>query len=122
LIPWWWWCYPTPSEGLGAEGFRGDPTVGLHSKIWTRGQKMEVVPKMARRRGSDARQSNSRCTDVPHPCRGGAVPPPSGGSKLETDRYHFLEIDTDIFNFFTDIWPTADIRLVTDTDIPKFAY
>jgi len=24
--------------------------------------------------------------------------------------------------FFTDIWPTADIRLTTDTDIPKFAY
>jgi len=25
-------------------------------------------------------------------------------------------------NFFTDIWPAADIRLATDTDIPKFAY
>jgi len=39
--------------------------------------------------------------------------------KLETDRYFF---ETDIFNFFTEIWPAADIRLATDTDIPKFAY
>jgi len=28
---------------------------------------------------------------------------------------------TDII-FFTDIWPAADIRLATETDIPKFAY
>jgi len=40
----------------------------------------------------------------------------------ETDRYHFFESDTDIFNFFTDIWSVVDIVLVTDTDIPKFAY
>jgi len=41
----------------------------------------------------------------------------------ETDRYHFFETDIDIFkNIFTDIWPAADIRLATDTDIPKFAY
>jgi len=35
-----------------------------------------------------------------------------------TDRYHFFfETDTDIFQkIFTDI------RLATDTDIPKFAY
>jgi len=24
-------------------------------------------------------------------------------------------------NFFTDIWPAADIRMATDTDILKFA-
>jgi len=41
----------------------------------------------------------------------------------EIDRYHFFETDTDIFkNFFTDIWPSADIRLATDTDVSKFAY
>jgi len=34
----------------------------------------------------------------------------------------FWKTDTDISIFFTDIWPAADIRLVTDTDIPKFAY
>jgi len=40
-----------------------------------------------------------------------------------TDRYHLFETDTDIFKkFFTDIWPAVDIRLATDTDIPKFAY
>jgi len=41
---------------------------------------------------------------------------------LQTDRYHFVETDTDIFIFFIDIWPAADIRLATDTDILKFAY
>jgi len=30
--------------------------------------------------------------------------------------------ETDISNFFTDIWPVADISMTTDTDIPKFAY
>jgi len=31
---------------------------------------------------------------------------------------------TQIFSilFLTDIWPSADIRLATDTDIPKFVY
>jgi len=38
--------------------------------------------------------------------------------KLETGRYHFFKTDTDIFRFFTDIWPAADILLITDTDIP----
>jgi len=42
--------------------------------------------------------------------------------ELETDRYHFVKTDVDIFKFFfIDIWPVADIRLATDTDIPKFA-
>jgi len=35
----------------------------------------------------------------------------------------FFETDTDIFKKnFTDIFPAADIRLATDTDILKFAY
>jgi len=39
---------------------------------------------------------------------------------LETDRYHFVETDTDIFNFFfTKICPAAHIRLATDIYIPK---
>jgi len=30
--------------------------------------------------------------------------------KLESDRYHFVEIDTNIFKIFiTDIWPVAGI-------------
>jgi len=43
---------------------------------------------------------------------------------IETDRYiYFFETDTDVFKkFFTNICPAADIRLATDTDIPKFAY
>jgi len=42
---------------------------------------------------------------------------------LETDRYNFFEIDTNIFKiFFTDICPAANIRLATDTNVPKFAY
>jgi len=42
---------------------------------------------------------------------------------VEPYRYHFVEINTDIFKkIFTDIWPVANIRLATDTDIPKFAY
>jgi len=40
--------------------------------------------------------------------------------KLEADRYLFFWTDT--FNFFTDIWPVADIRSATDTVISKFAY
>jgi len=35
--------------------------------------------------------------------------------KVEIDRYHFFET-------VTDICPVANIRLATDTDIPKFAY
>jgi len=43
--------------------------------------------------------------------------------QLEADRCHFFETDTDIFKkIFTDIWPAADIRLATHTDIPKLAY
>jgi len=43
--------------------------------------------------------------------------------RLETDRYHFVETETDIFKtFFTDIWPVTDIRLTTDTDVSKFAH
>jgi len=45
----------------GTEELRGDPTVGPRSKAWTRIPKMEeVVPKMARRRGSGAGQSRRR--------------------------------------------------------------
>jgi len=40
------------------------------------------------------------------------------GLVLGTDRYHFLETDSDIFKtFFADIWSAADIQLATDTDI-----
>jgi len=45
---------------------------------------------------------------------------------VETDQYHFLELKLKpipiFLNFFTDIWPVADILLATDSDIPKFAY
>jgi len=42
---------------------------------------------------------------------------------LETDRYHFFEIDANIFkNFFTDIYPIVYILLTTDTDVPIFTY
>jgi len=40
----------------GIEEQHSDPTVWPHPKIWTRGQKEEVVPNMACRRGSDAGQ------------------------------------------------------------------
>jgi len=40
--------------------------------------------------------------------------------KLETDRYNFLKLF--LIFFFTDTWPTADIRMATDTDISNFAY
>jgi len=45
-----------------AEEFRGDPTVGSCTKIWTRAQrsKMEEVPQMLRRKSSDAGQSKRR--------------------------------------------------------------
>jgi len=33
-----------------------------------------------------------------------------------------FETDTIIFNFFTGIWPFANIQLSTETDIPKFTY
>jgi len=58
---WWWWCYPTPSEGWG----RGGTLRRLKSRATPQGldqrSKMEeVVPKMARRRGTDAGQSRRR--------------------------------------------------------------
>jgi len=44
-------------------------------------------------------------------------------SEVKTDRYHFVETDIDIFYFFHRyLAGCADIRLETDTDIPKFAY
>jgi len=46
----------------------------------------EVVPKMARRRGSDAGQSRRRCTNVSPPQRGGAVPAPLSESWAEMAR------------------------------------
>jgi len=90
----WWWCHPTPSEGWGR---RGTP---LRRNSWATPQGLdqkskmeEVVPKMARRRASDAGQSRRRwvrscrrcpqtlhekfsCTNVSSPQRGGAVPAP----------------------------------------------
>jgi len=56
----WWWCYPILSEGWGRGGTPRRPnsratTQGLYQRL-----KMEVVPKMARRRGSDAGQSRRR--------------------------------------------------------------
>jgi len=58
---------PFPRDG-GVEELYGDPTVGPRPKVWTRAtpqgldqrSKMEVVPKMARRRGSDAGKSRRR--------------------------------------------------------------
>jgi len=47
---------PLPRNG-GVEELHGDPSVGPRPKVWT---KMEVVPLMASRRGSDAGQSRRR--------------------------------------------------------------
>jgi len=58
---WFWWCYPTPSEGWG----RGETPRRPNSRTTPQGldqkSKMEKVePKMARLRGSDAGQSRRR--------------------------------------------------------------
>jgi len=50
---------PLPRD-RGVEELHGDPTVGPRLKVWTLDQRSkieEVVPKMARRRGTDAGQS-----------------------------------------------------------------
>jgi len=81
---WWWWCYPTPSEGWG----RGRTPRRPNSRSTSQGldhksSKMdEVEPKMARRRGSDARQSRRSEFDPANVCPK-AVPAPftRGGPK-----------------------------------------
>jgi len=53
--------YSTPSEEWGAKELHGNPTVRHAPKVWTRSLKMEkVVPKMARRRGSDVGEARMR--------------------------------------------------------------
>jgi len=47
-------CYPTPSEGLGAWKNATETQQSAHA---SKSNMEEVVPKMARRRGSGARQS-----------------------------------------------------------------
>jgi len=59
--PWWWWCYQTSSEGWG----RGRTPRRSNSRTTTQDldqtlQMEETVPKIARRRGSDAGQSRRR--------------------------------------------------------------
>jgi len=54
----WWWCNPTPSERGGTPrrpNSRARPQ-GLDLRL----KMEEVVPKMARRRGSDAGESRRR--------------------------------------------------------------
>jgi len=50
---------PLPRDG-GVEELYGDPTVGPRPDLDQRSKMEEVVPKMARRRGSDAEQSRRR--------------------------------------------------------------
>jgi len=51
---WWWWCYPTLSEGWGRRGPPRRPNSRATPQGLEQRSKMEeVVPKMARRRGSD---------------------------------------------------------------------
>jgi len=54
---WWWWCYPTPSEGRGRRAIPRRPNNRATSQNLDQRSKIEVLPKMACRRGSDARQS-----------------------------------------------------------------
>jgi len=52
---------PDPFLNEGVEELHGDPTVGATPQSLNQRSKMEeVVPKMARRRGSDAGQSRWR--------------------------------------------------------------
>jgi len=53
----WWWCYPTPSEDGDMEELYGDQTVRQPEGLDQRSKMEEAVPKMERRRGSDAGQS-----------------------------------------------------------------
>jgi len=54
-----WWCYPIPSEGWGCGGTPRRPNSRAMPKGLDQSSKMEeVVPKVARRRVSDAGQSN----------------------------------------------------------------
>jgi len=84
VFEWQWWCYPTPSEGWGRGGTPQKPNSRATPQGLGQRLKMEeLVPKMARRRGSDAGQSRRRwvvsCrgyTNVSPPQRGGAVPAP----------------------------------------------
>jgi len=58
---WWWWCYPTPSDGWGCGGAPRRPSSPATPQGLDQWSKMEeVVPKMVRRRGSDAGQSRKR--------------------------------------------------------------
>jgi len=54
----WRWCYPTPSEGWERGGTPRRPSSRATPQGLNQRSKMEeVVPMMARRRGSDAGQS-----------------------------------------------------------------
>jgi len=57
----WWWCYPTPSAEWECRGTPRKPNSRASPQGLDQRSKMdEVVPKMARRRGSDAGQSRRR--------------------------------------------------------------
>jgi len=69
----WWWCDPIPSEGWGHGGIPCRPSSRTTHQGLNQRSKMEVVPKMARQRGSDAGQSRRRrvrsCRGVRRRCR-----------------------------------------------------
>jgi len=55
LRNWWWWCHTTLSEEWGHRGtLRWPSSWATPQGLDQRPKKEEVVPKMARRRGSDA--------------------------------------------------------------------
>jgi len=87
----WWWYYPTPSEEWGRGGTPRRPNSRATPQGLDQRSKMEVVPKIARRKGSDAGQSRRRlvksCRECPQalhtPSAGSDSPPP------ELSRMHF---------------------------------
>jgi len=60
----WWWCYPTPSEGWGRGGTPRRLNIRATPQGLDQRSKMEeVVPNMARRRGSRMRDSQGGESD-----------------------------------------------------------
>jgi len=57
-------CYPTPSEGWGREGTPRRPNCRATPQGLDQRSNMEEVPKMARRRGSDAGQSREERSQI----------------------------------------------------------
>jgi len=60
-----WWCYPTPSEGWGREGtLLRSNSRAMPQGLDQRSKMEEVVPKMARRRGSNSAPTSCRLNVV----------------------------------------------------------